>query len=888
MARRQVTIFINGKEVANNIKSIAAEKVKVNNQLAKMTRGTAEYEAKVKELRKLNGIIKEHNDNIRGVSGTWDKVKGAIGKFAAVAGIAFAATEIVNYGKELFKLGTEMEVLVKKAETVFGEALPQVTAEAEKNATAMGLTTNQYINAAAAMGDLLVPMKFTREEAAGISTTLVNLSGALSEWTGGQRSAEEVSTILGKAILGEREQLKELGISILEADVQNRLAEKGLKGLTGEMLQQAKTAATLELITEKTADAQAAYAANSDTLVRRQAELSAKFNDIKETMATALIPVFTRLLEIVEPVVTTFFDFIKALINGDKQTSQFTGVMKILGVIFSNVWKVAEQYFGTLFKIGSYLFEKLSPALSFVGGLLVDFYNTVVIGVNKLNELLGFELRLEKIDLSVLKKNLDDEQKKLDKNPLEVTVRPTTTLTPEQAAEIQRQKEAAEKRAKERQKEREREEKETQNSLARIKDIIKKYQDELALQQLSDDDKSLELIRQKYQKEIDAAARFKDQVVELERLRDLELEAQRKDNAEKQRKAQEQADYDLEKKIEQFTADRLAFEAQLNSELDTEVLSARELAIQNLDSYYNDLKEKAAEYGLSTAVIEETRRLKLKAINDKYNNEDNSDLVQAQKEKLQVLQSTLSATGNLFSSFFQLLGNEEGDFAELQKISTLAQITFDTASAISSLTAASEANPTNAVTFGGAGIVQFITGLARILGNIAQARQVLKKAPKVPQKADGGWMNAIGADDNIGYNVKYIGQPVSGMLPNHPVMFQSSTGSPVIASERGREYFVSNSALKNPYVMNYVQAIDNIVRSKTRQFAAGGSTGTAIPALPPQPQGNDNDKSLSIELARLNDNLEAGIMALINDDQIIALQRRINQLNKASGGALGQ
>lgn len=76
MARRQVSIFINGKEVANSIKSIAAEKRKAYNELAKLTRGTVEYNAKVKEVKKLNGILSDHRKAIRGVGSTWDKMKG--------------------------------------------------------------------------------------------------------------------------------------------------------------------------------------------------------------------------------------------------------------------------------------------------------------------------------------------------------------------------------------------------------------------------------------------------------------------------------------------------------------------------------------------------------------------------------------------------------------------------------------------------------------------------------------------------------------------------------------------------------------------------------------------------------------------------------------------
>ena len=60
-------------------------------------------------------------------------------------------------------------------------------------------------------------------------------------------------------MLGEREQLKSLGISITEADVKQRLLKMGMEDLTGVQLQQAKATATQQLIFEKSTDAQAAF-----------------------------------------------------------------------------------------------------------------------------------------------------------------------------------------------------------------------------------------------------------------------------------------------------------------------------------------------------------------------------------------------------------------------------------------------------------------------------------------------------------------------------------------------------------------------------------------------------------------------------------------------------
>lgn len=878
MATRRANIYINGKEIKNDIKSIVTEKRKLVRELNHMTIGSKEYNAQIKKIENLNPIINKHRQTLRGVDGAWKKMGKAIGSFAGIAGVALGVQEVIQYGKEIFKLGSEMQLLEKKAKTVFGDALPLVSREAERNAAAMGLTTSKYIDAAAAMGDLLIPMKFTRQEAAAISTQLVNLSGALSEWTGGQRSAEEVSKILGKALLGEREQLKELGISILEADVKARLAEKGLQGLTGEMLQQAKTAATLELITEKTADAQFAYAENSNSLVRKQSELRAQFQDIKETMASALIPVFSRLLEHVGPVVSSFARFIKALISGEKQTGKFSGVMKVLGVIVRNAWKGWSAFYSVIFKFGKYLYDKLSPAISVVAGLLIDFYNTVVKGVNKLNELLGFELRLEKIDTSILNKELEKEQKKLEENPLEVEVKTKTNsdgVSPEEAAEIQRQKEAAARRAKEKKKEEDREAKELERRLNRTKALIERHAEELRIAELNEDEQKIERIKAKYAREIAEAEGFTEQIKELERLRDLEIKQQR----------------------EQFQARDDEEKALLQEKLRIELLSEQELELLELENHFQNLLSQAEQYGIDVSALKVEYEERKKAIDEKYKKQQEARDQEADDKKLANLKALEEAEQELVSARLGLYGamadQLSGLFKENEKLLTglflfqkglaAAEVIIKLQQELAAIRAKNSAipvvGPALTIAESTTARIRAATSLATIAGTVIQ---------RFAQKKEGRWLNATGADDNTSYRVRYIGQPVSGMLPDHPVLM-NTTGGPVIASEAGQEYFVSNRDLSNPKVLNYVRAIDNIV--KYRQYASGGSTNGPIQSPPENIQNTEQaedsvNAEMLIAINRLNENIEGGLIALINDETIISLFKKYNQLQDAAGGGL--
>lgn len=218
---------------------------------------------------------------------------------------AFAVDQVVKFWKEIFSTTVRLDQLWKKSKTVLWEFESEVRDTAKEVAVSMWLTSNEFVEATTNVADLLIPMEFTREEASKMSTELVSLSGALSEWTWWQRTAEDVARILSKAMLWEREQLKELGIAIQEADVQQRLLEKWQKDLTGTALQQAKAIATQELIFEKSTDAQEAFRTGGDSLIRKQQELQATLRGVKEEIAVALTPTILEITQDLADMVTT-------------------------------------------------------------------------------------------------------------------------------------------------------------------------------------------------------------------------------------------------------------------------------------------------------------------------------------------------------------------------------------------------------------------------------------------------------------------------------------------------------------------------------------------------------------------------------------------------------
>jgi hypothetical protein len=268
------------------------------------------YEADITDIQAKLQRLEGSNRDLEGTIGSttsrseghFKKLGGALGGVAVAAsgGLVAIAGGAAVFGPMILSQGAALDALGKKSATVFEGSLGSVQAWAKQNAASLGLTQAELVGTAAGVADLLKPMGFTADAAAGMATDMMDLSGALSAWTGGQRSAAEVSDIITKAMLGERDGLKELGISISEADVQARLARDGKDQLTGAALEQAKALATQQLIMEKSTDAQKAWTDGSMDGIKAQNEAKASLNQLKESFIQGIYPALQNLLPYVQ------------------------------------------------------------------------------------------------------------------------------------------------------------------------------------------------------------------------------------------------------------------------------------------------------------------------------------------------------------------------------------------------------------------------------------------------------------------------------------------------------------------------------------------------------------------------------------------------------------
>jgi hypothetical protein len=102
--------------------------------------------------------------------------------------------------------------------------------------------------------------------------------------------------------------------------------------------------------------------------------------------------------------------------------------------------------------------------------------------------------------------------------------------------------------------------------------------------------------------------------------------------------------------------------------------------------------------------------------------------IENEKNEANIVRTAGEAKRQTYMMIGQTMGILSGmaeQGTDLQRGLALSQVAIDTGVAISALTKNSEINPSNAFTFGGAGALQFATGLIRILANIANAKNII-------------------------------------------------------------------------------------------------------------------------------------------------------------------
>lgn len=249
--------------------------------------------------------------------------------------------------------------------------------------------------------------------------------------------------------------------------------------------------------------------------------------------------------------------------------------------------------------------------------------------------------------------------------------------------------------------------------------------------------KEIDDVKAKYDALIKEAKKYKQDVTALKAAEQLEIDAINKAVADAELERQK----NLAKQLADFRNEELDRAEAIQEQAYQSGLTARQKEIEERTYYYDNLIAEANRYGVDTKVFEEQRRKELADINKKFDDQDK----QVALEKIAQEQAIRDAKIEIASSVAQGLGaigeafiKDQEKLEKFNKAQALIQIGIDTAKAISSLVAMSQANPLNSVTAGAAGLAQYAAGIVQIVTNIAKAKSILMNPSNTSSATAGG------------------------------------------------------------------------------------------------------------------------------------------------------
>ncbi len=216
----------------------------------------------------------------------------------------FTAAAFVKGVNESIQAASRLEQAVGGTEAVFKSSSKVIDQFARTSADAFGISERAARELTSQIGSLLKGFGFTEPEAAKMSVTLAKLGADLAALHGGR--PEEAVQALGAALRGEFDPLERFGVSLNVTQANLKAVELGLADSTSKVDLNARAQAALAIIMERSADAQGQFAREAGSAAGQTAIATAKAEDAAADFGSALLPVYTRVVDLLGDVADGF------------------------------------------------------------------------------------------------------------------------------------------------------------------------------------------------------------------------------------------------------------------------------------------------------------------------------------------------------------------------------------------------------------------------------------------------------------------------------------------------------------------------------------------------------------------------------------------------------
>lgn len=260
--------------------------------------------------------IKGIDDSVKTANNGMANFTANLKRVGTALGVTFAAAKIVDFAKQSVLASSDMNESLSKVQVVFGNTAQSVIDFSKTSASAMGMSSQETLEAAGTYGNLFQALGVTKDKSQEMSVNMVKLAADLGSFN--NMSVTDSLNALRSGLSGETEPLKRFGISLNDTILKNKAFAMGFGEIKGVMDPAIKSQVIYATVMEQTTKAQGDYLRTAEGAANTMKSLSAQFQNAKVVVGDLLMPAFKALLSLLKvliPVLEAIAKFFKD--NGD-------------------------------------------------------------------------------------------------------------------------------------------------------------------------------------------------------------------------------------------------------------------------------------------------------------------------------------------------------------------------------------------------------------------------------------------------------------------------------------------------------------------------------------------------------------------------------------------
>lgn len=216
-------------------------------------------------------------------------------KIGAMAAAAFSVQAVGKFVGSCLELGSNLSEVQNVVDTAFPKMSAQVDAFAKNAMGSFGLSetvAKQYMGTFGAMSKAF---GFAEQDAYEMSATLTGLAGDVASFY--NLDPSEAYTKLKSVFTGETESLKDLGVVMTQAALDQYALANGFGKTTSAMSEQEKVSLRLAFVTDQLSLASGDFIRTQDSWANQTRVLALRFDALKASLGKGFIAVFTPIVK---------------------------------------------------------------------------------------------------------------------------------------------------------------------------------------------------------------------------------------------------------------------------------------------------------------------------------------------------------------------------------------------------------------------------------------------------------------------------------------------------------------------------------------------------------------------------------------------------------------